>query len=130
MRPGHAMLLEGTYLNEGDPAQEVVEIKGVFRIDSRIKALCWVLVEQQRLKQSAMEHSEPHECHIYEGIDTRFFPLGGEHSDWRILSQIQLLRHPNRSRQKLWNTWIWRELATGSHKRGGYFDRTDCSMSD
>ena len=128
--PGNAILLEGTYPGQGNPTQEVAEIKGVFRIDSELKALCWVLVEQQRLKQSAMEHSEAHECHIYEGIYMRFFPLGGDHFDWRVLSQIQLLTHPNCSRQKLWNTWIWRELAAGGHKRGGNFDRTDSPMSD
>ena len=130
MKPGHAILLEGTYPGQLDPTQEVAEIKGVFQIDSELKALCWVLVKQQRLKQSAMEYSEPHECHIYECIDTRFFPLGGEHFDWQVLSQIHLLKHPNRSRQKLWNTWIWRELATDGHKRGGNFDRTVSPISD
>ena len=127
-----AILLEGTYPGQCVPTQVVAKITQVYQIATEPKALCWVLVDQQRLKQSARTHSEPHECHIYEHSDKRFFPLGGNHYDWKVLSQIQLLSDPRygHSQEIIWNTWIWRELSVDGYRPGGHFDRTDSSMLD
>ena len=121
----HAVLLHGTYKGSEESESEIAVIKGIYRMDTALKAACWIRVDLQRLVDGEYDH----ECDEYESEGIRFFPLGGPQSDWRVLKRIHLLDHPTNNR-KIWNTWIWREVSLSSRIPGANLDETGSECSE